>query len=93
MSTSFSATTIQELKWTKLGQYFGYPNCCIIDFCERGYTMTEEQEAVHSGTGFVPCPNCAGKILRGEATLEGLLLDRQCPMPFPNDDLLGTRRR
>lgn len=68
--------------WIENGRYFGYPECCIKDFCERGYELTVEQELVHQNIGFIPCPECAKKITKGEATLESLLIERECPDPF-----------
>lgn len=69
--------------WIKMGIYYGYPKCCIENFCERGYTLTKNQELVHKNTGFTPCPKCSEKILSGETTLEGLLVNRICKEPFP----------
>jgi hypothetical protein len=77
------STELREL-WIENGHYFGYPECCIKNFCERGFKLTDEQEAVHKHTGFTPCPECSKKILRGEATLESLLVNRICKEPFPN---------
>jgi hypothetical protein len=70
-------------KWAEMGLYFGYPDCCIKDFCERGYKTTKEQQAVHNNYGFVPCPKCSQKILNGKETLESLIKNRICKTPFP----------
>lgn len=78
----------KELKeqWVEYGIYYGYPKCCIINFCTRSLKLTKEQDAVHKNTGFTPCPECSKKILKGEATLESLLTDRICKKKFPKDD-------
>jgi len=69
--------------WIFMGTYFGYPECCIEDFCTRDSEPTPLQEQVHDGTGFIPCPSCCNKILSGETTLEGLISNRRCKIPFP----------
>lgn len=72
--------------WIETGLYYGYPQCCIVNFCRRGFKLTKEQEAVHKNTGFTPCPKCSKKILNGEATLESLIANRVCRTKFPKDD-------
>lgn len=68
--------------WRKLGKYLGYPDCCVTWFIERNtYELTIEQEAVHGGMGFVPCPECAKKV--SKETIHTLIKGRQCPTPFP----------
>lgn len=67
------------------GIYFGFPECCIIDFCKRScneWQYTNEQQLVHDHTGFVPCKKCSNKILEGKETLESLLKNRICKIPF-----------
>ena len=68
--------------WIENGIYYGYPKCCIVDFCVRGYKMTKEQEQVHKNIGFVPCPKCSKKIVDGKATLKSLIKKRVCKIPF-----------
>lgn len=68
--------------WVENGLFFGYPKCCIIDFCERDFNMTIEQEQVHQNTGFVPCPKCSKKIISGQETLKSLIKNRFCKKPF-----------
>ena len=44
----------QEPWWVFMGKYFGFPDCCVINFC-----ITEKREySLFEGTGFVPCPKC-----------------------------------
>lgn len=73
-----------------VGVYFGYPECCIKAYDKvlaSGGRRTPEQAnpKVHKGTGFIPCPNHAKQILEGEITLESLINDRRCALPFPNE--------
>ena len=72
--------------WIITGLYYGYPICCIIDFCKRGYKMTVEQKKFQNGNGFIPCPTCAKKLLSKQVTIKKLLKDRICQSPFPKDD-------
>ena len=58
--------------WIETGIYYGYPKCCIVDFCVRGYKMTKEQEQVHKNIGFVPCPKCSKKNVRNKNKAEEL---------------------
>jgi hypothetical protein len=76
------AKTPQKRRWVEFGIYYGYPVCCIIDFCKKGYKMTEEQKLVHKNNGFVPCPECSKMILNGEATLRSLIKNRKCSKRF-----------
>lgn len=70
-----------------LGNYFGYPDCCIEDFCKRpdASTITEVQRAVHNGNGFIPCPSCAHKVLTGVTTIKKLIdpEKRKAARPYP----------
>lgn len=69
--------------WTRLGKYFGYPDCCIKDFIKHGSDQTVDQWAVHRGTGFIPCRLHAQDIVEGVYSLESLIQNRQHSLPFP----------
>jgi len=50
--------------WRKLGEQYGYPNCCIDFFCGPWATMTLEERDAHKETmakkhqsGRIYCPN------------------------------------
>ena len=68
------------------GEYYGYPECCIRAF--HTFVMfrdisPERQRAAKNG--FVPCQDCAEKILNGQRKLHELILPtRKCDKPFPN---------
>lgn len=71
----------------KRGEYFGYPSCCIDWFIANraGDEITEltpQQEQVHGGTGFIPCPSCARLVTR--ETLQKLVTNRRCRSRFPH---------
>lgn len=74
----------------EVGKYFGYPQCCIeayLKILANGGRKTAEQAnpKVHRDTGFIPCPDHARQVLRGEVTLESLVNNRIYPYPFPNE--------
>lgn len=74
-------------QYAEQGLYYGYPICCIIDFINREYTLTPEQQYfANTGNGFIPCLNCSIKLLKNKVTIESLLSNRLCKQPFPKDD-------
>lgn len=79
-------TAQDTLHWIGMGRYFGYPSCCIASFLEV-FDISEAQEAVHEGHGFLPCHECSVQILEGKKTLASLIRDRQCPTPFPQEPI------
>lgn len=78
--------TIQH--WRDMGKEFGYPQCCIDQFCsgvDFGRSdKLNKQDHVSGGYGFVPCDKHAIMIDKGEITLESLITERTHPIPFPN---------
>ncbi len=68
-----------------IGKYFGYPECCIADFCSRtdSTTITDEQDKAHDYSGFIPCHSCSVKIINNEITIHDLIKNRSCNKPFP----------
>lgn len=83
-----------ENPFYETGKYYGYPDCCIEYFTGRALmirllgrrvSLSEKQEEVNGGTGFIPCPSCAEKVTKD--TLHTLIKDRKCPSPFPIDDM------
>lgn len=89
-----AASSARILLIKRLGKYFGYPECCTKSFLERVHAidttgkheLTADQEAVHGGTGFIPCQKCAAKIVAGKCTLADLVHDREHPAPFPKQN-------
>lgn len=94
MATKKQDNQIEALKKTEVGHwvinglYFGYPKCCIIHFCTRKtWDLSVKQRAVIDGNGFIPCERCSKKILKGDATIESLINNRENPKPYPHDDM------
>ncbi|KGX39663.1 hypothetical protein [Burkholderia pseudomallei] len=54
-----------EAWWRIVGNFFGYPSCCVEAFvrdnCDA--TKTRYPQAPWIGTGYVPCLACAEKAL------------------------------
>jgi len=82
----------QEEIWRSNGQDCGYPTCCIDAFVDRGLIfrrtgeiepLTDDQLKASAGSGFVPCPVCAKKIVDGMPIGE-IIKDRAAFLPpFP----------
>lgn len=75
----------------EIGRYFGYPECCIREYNiilgKRGKRSPEQLLVLskHPGNGFVPCTAHARQILLGTITIEKLIHNRICPLPYPNE--------
>lgn len=72
--------------YTVVGEYFGYPQCCIKAFKERVPAMFRPdvvQRAIFGG--FVPCEACAKRVVAGEITIHQLIKDRKCKTKFPKE--------
>lgn len=69
--------------WAYLGVYYGYPECCIIAFCNRSGPPNDQQSKVSKLMGFIPCQTCTSCVSGGGKTLESLIKNRICPDPFP----------
>lgn len=69
--------------WVLLGRYFGYPECCITEFCNIPAFMDDKNRDIRiekaGDTGFVPCGKCA----KSDTELKDLIKDRKCPTEFP----------
>lgn len=74
-----------------LGEYFGYPECCIKSFYDTPFEEYELRTQCSEGTGFIPCAACARKIAEGEIELADLIQNRICPTPFPENDVDQTK--
>lgn len=67
-------------RWVALGIYFGYPACCIEDFCKDTTITTKQKDLCKDG--FIPCPDCCEKIT-SRVQLKDLITNRICKTPFP----------
>ncbi len=53
----------QKPYWGFMGLYFGFPPCCINEFCSLHWSERNFSETHPSfGTGYVPCFHCRDKI-------------------------------
>ena len=75
-----------ENSWTLMGLYFGFPVCCINEFCTKDYPDKKRSKAGNC-SGFIPCSAHAEQILKKEIKLEDLIGKRYCPINFPEDDI------
>lgn len=91
-SKLYSLDSLQDKK--RLGQYYGYPKCCINHFVDnilngkksileyrKKYVKNYE---VSKNTGFVPCTRHTNLILNNRMSLEDLVRNRKCKKKFPN---------
>lgn len=76
------------------GDYYGYPDCCIRSVAERAVKgredgvweeLDENQQQVVDNKGFIPCPECAKKLVETNQPLSSLIKNRKCPTPYPNE--------
>jgi hypothetical protein len=66
-----------------LGDHFGFPDCCIVEF-SSGDTRCPPLVRQFHGTGYVPCKLC--NLLSKEELLKNIESKRKHPLPFPEDD-------
>lgn len=64
-----------------MGEYFGYPKCCIDYFFSEDYYLGKFGHLL-IGTGYVPCEECSKKT--EEELIEVINLNRVCKTPFPD---------
>ena len=72
----------------KLGEYFGYPKCCIDQFM-KCYTnrMPPNKICTESAyEGFVPCIEHSKQIKAKKIKIGDLIQKRCCKKEFPYDD-------
>ena len=81
MSSNSEEFTREEM-WTIFGSEYGYPECCVDEFCRRSpdrpkplTQMTLDQTRAMSAfaacglTGYVPCHKCATELVQKINTL------------------------
>ena len=54
---------------------------------ESGFVMFSPVMVTGDFTGFIPCPSCADKVLKGQLKLKDLIINRKCKKEFPKDDM------
>ena len=89
MDYLYTMTDKHTEHWGNMGKEFGYPQCCIDQFCSGNdfgqNDKLNKQYHIHQGYGFIPCDKHAEMIDKGDITLESLIDSRTHPIPFPND--------
>ena len=70
----------------KVGEYFGYPPCCIDEFMRTRGSHNKERSKASKNTGFIPCSAHTEQILAGEIRLKDLITNRTCNTRFPKDE-------
>lgn len=93
-SKLYSLDTLQDKK--RLGEYYGYPKCCINHFVDNilnGKKSILEYQKIYvknyetsKHTGFIPCTRHTNLILKNKMRLEDLIRNRKCKKKFPNDN-------
>ena len=73
---------IKDNCFYKTGKFYGYPDCCIINFINK--IRTKEQIKASRYTGFMPCVKHAKEILAKKIKLEDLIQNRVCKKEFPS---------
>jgi hypothetical protein len=79
MILQISESQIAHFK--KMGKMFGYPECCIAEFCIVEIPRPIRQ---FNGTGYLPCAECNKKT--EQELLDVIAKNRKFPKPFPLDE-------
>ena len=70
-----------------IGEYYGYPKCCIEGFEKNKLKRPSKlQSKIAKSQGFIPCMSCCKLIIEDEIKIENLIKNRECELPFPNDE-------
>lgn len=71
----------------QVGKHLGYPQCCCESFVTNDPPWHENQfeasKINNKPTGFIPCLQCANRIINNEITLVELIKDRENKGIFP----------
>jgi len=67
-----------------IGNYYGYPKCCIKDFEKILQRPNNLQCKISKHSGFIPCMICCQLIIKDKIKIEDLIQNRICKIPFPN---------
>lgn len=75
------------------GIRYGYPSCCVEEFCSRKGPPTKKQQQASEGSGFIPCKRHTRHILNGWICIESLIQDRIDPRPFKTDEIKHKKNK
>ena len=79
-----------------MGLYYGYPDCCIVEFTARALRIFAKRapEAFPAGpwddSGYLPCRECQAKILSVgiDKFAADVIAPKRChAQQFPEDDI------
>ena len=72
------------------GQFYGYPICCIEEFIEQKHMVRDQSQLLKDlenagiyNSGFVPCEYHLRMLIAGTVSIQQLIRDRICDIPFP----------
>lgn len=69
-----------------LGEYFGYPKCCIDEFENKLHRASKLQRKISKSQGFIPCISCCKLIMEDKIKIDKLIINRECELPYPNQE-------
>lgn len=80
----------QIAKIVTLGNYFGYPECCINAFVADLQSGNSPAARKLDNSGFIPCAECRQKIISNQAAISDLIVNRRSPLEFPKENQRDT---
>ena len=86
---------INTNQFIRYGEFYGYPSCCITSFQK----VVVGESPIHAsqlkagqGSGFIPCLECATKVINGICELKDIILPtRKCEGQFPKGHSLKAK--
>lgn len=72
-------------RWSAMGRFLGFPECCILDFCSRKGVPKKARKL--SGSGFIPCLECSNTYSEIEL-IDHINKNRTFSEPFPTPYLV-----
>ena len=70
-----------------IGEYYGYPKCCIDAFEKNKLKRPSKlQSKISKSQGFIPCISCCKLIMEDKIKIYNLIQNRECELPYPNDE-------
>lgn len=73
--------------WAAAGTYYGFPSCCVENFCNSFAAQIYEKHPNHpmNGTGYVPCETCVEPSKNYSFFSELINQNRFSSAKFPDD--------
>jgi hypothetical protein len=75
MNTYTESVTLKEMADLSyvLGKYYGYPTCCIVEFCSDIVYRRDAARRNIDGSGFIPCTNHFNEVKSNKKKLSDLI--------------------